>query len=75
MVMVDPTLREKLLEDLERLTGEQQRRVVEYAQRLRSGLSELPPAPLGRDLRHLAGTLDRESAREMREAIEEEFER
>jgi hypothetical protein len=60
---------------LEEFTPEQQKRLAEYVHSLREEPTPLPPAPLVRDLLRNIATLDPESAREMREAIEEEFER
>lgn len=64
--------KEQILQDLERLSPQQQRWVAETVRSLVSGL---PRGASAADLRALAGTLDDESAREMTEAIEEGCER
>ncbi len=72
--MTLPEVRERILEDLDQLPPALQRRALELVHELKekSGL----PRGASRDALHqLAGTLDSESAREMREAIEEGCER
>jgi hypothetical protein len=70
--MVDPAIRRQILNDLGQLSPEQQR----HALQLVHGLVEpLPKGASVDDLLAIAGTLDDDSAREMIEAIEEEFER
>lgn len=66
--MVLPAVRQKILEDLDQLSPEMQKQAVEAVHRL---ASPLPQGASGRDLLRFAGTLDGESAREMREAIEQ----
>ena len=70
--MVEPTIKEQILKDLDRLSPELQQRALELVHGL------VTPAPKGAsvdDLLSLSGTLDKESAREMREAIAEHCER
>jgi hypothetical protein len=70
--MVLPAVKAQILIDLDQLSPEEQKRAAELVHRL------VPPRPkgvAGRDLLRFAGTLDAESAREMREAIEEGCER
>lgn len=67
--MVEPAIREQILNDLDRLSPEQQRRAAELVHALVSS-----GAP-GRSLLRFAGTLDDDSAREMTRAIEEGCER
>ena len=70
--MIEPTVKEQILKDLDRLSPELQRRALELVHSL------VAPSSRGasvEDLLSLSGTLDRESAREMREAIEEHCER
>ncbi len=70
--MVNLTVKKAILRDLEQLPIEKQRR----AQQLVHGLlSPLPKGATFEELSSLAGILDDESAREMRVAIEQEFER
>ena len=70
--MVLPAVRQQILDDLDQLSPELQKRAAEAVHRL---ASSLPPGASGRDLLRFAGTLDDESAREMREAIEQGCER
>jgi hypothetical protein len=67
--VIDATLKNQLLEEIERLSPEQLARVYQYKQ-------TLAPAPMRRgatidELLSLAGTVDDESARQMTAAIEE----
>lgn len=75
MTMVDPALKSQILDDLERMTPEQQRRAADAVHSVLGGRKKLPPAPLGKEFLPSMTLLDAESAREMEEAIEEEFER
>jgi hypothetical protein len=71
-VVIEPTIKEQILKDLDRLSLEQQRK----AQQLVHGL--VAPGSRGasiEDLIPLNGILDKESAREMKAAIEEHCER
>jgi hypothetical protein len=70
--MVMPAIKERILEDLDRLSPRQQERAAELVHGL---VSDLPPGTAGRRLLRFAGTLDDESAREMKRVIEEECER
>jgi hypothetical protein len=72
VLMVDPTIKEQILSDLDRLSPEEQTRAAEFVHSL---ASRTPKGIPGRDLRRFAGILDPESAREMIEAIEEGCER
>jgi hypothetical protein len=70
--MVTAAIKDQILGDLDRLSPEQQRQAAELVRALVS------PPPKGasiEELMTLAGTLDDESARQMREAIEEGCER
>lgn len=58
------TIKQQILGDLDRLSPEQQRQAVEL---VRSLATPLPSASV-EDLMTVAGTLDDESARQMREA-------
>jgi hypothetical protein len=69
--MVDKAFKEQVLEDLELLTPEQQKKAAEYIHLLRLTAEPLPAPVDGRELLPLAGTLDDESARQMIEAIQE----
>ncbi len=70
--MIEPTIKEQILRDLDRLSPEQQRK----AQQLVHGLvaSGMKGASI-EDLIPLNGILDKQSAQEMRAAIEEHCER
>lgn len=70
--MAEPAIKKQILNDLERLSPEQQKRAAELVHGL---VSPLPKGTPGRDLVRFAGILDDESAREMMEAIEEGCER
>ncbi len=70
--IVSPDVQKQIIDLLNKLSAEQQRRVVEYA-RTMTGLR--PPGTPGRDLAHLAGSLDDASAKEMMEIIERDCER
>jgi hypothetical protein len=66
--MVVPAIKKRILEDLDRLTPEEQVRAAELVRGL---VSPLPKGASIEDLSKVAGTLDEESAREMMAAIEE----
>ncbi len=66
--MVVPAIKEQILNDLDRLGPEQQKRAAELVHSL---VSSLPQGTPGRDLLRFAGTLDDASAHEMMEAIDE----
>ena len=68
--MVLPAIKEQILNDLDQLSPEQQKRAADLVHGLVS-----PKGTSGRDLLRFAGTLDDESARQMREAIEQGCER
>jgi hypothetical protein len=70
--MVNPTIKEQILSDLDQLSPEQQARAADFVHGL---ASRTPKGIPGKDLRRFAGILDPESAREMIEAIEEGCER
>jgi len=70
--VVQPAIQEQILNDLNRLSPEQQERAAELVHGL---VSSLPKGASIEDLMKVAGILDDESAREMREAIEEGCER
>jgi hypothetical protein len=72
IIVLEPEIKEQILDDLDRLSPEEQKRAAEFVHRL---VSPVPRGATGEDLRKLAGTLDDESARQMREAIEEGCER
>ena len=70
--MVQPAIKEQILNDLNRLSPKLQERAAELVH----GLVSLPPRGASvEDLMKVAGTLDDESAREMMRAIEEGCER
>jgi len=70
--VAEPAIKKQILSHLEQLSPEQQKRAAELVHGL---VSARPKGTPGRDLLRFAGTLDRESARQMREAIEEGCER
>ncbi len=65
--MASPKLKEELLREIDRMPAEAQRQVLHLARYL----SRTPKGTPIEELRPLAGILDEESAREMRQAIEE----
>jgi hypothetical protein len=70
--VIEPTIKEQILKDLDRLSPELQQRALRLVHDL------VDPHPRGasiEDLMSVAGILDDESAREMIEAIEEGCER
>jgi hypothetical protein len=70
--MVEATVKEQILSDLERLSPEMQARAAQLVH----GLVEVAPKGIpGRDLLRFAGAIDAESIREMEEAIEDGCER
>jgi len=69
--MIDPVVQERISTDLEALTLDEQRRVADLVHSFRLTGDVLPPPVLGKDLLHLAGTVDDASARQMMEAIQE----
>ncbi|HVT18033.1 MAG TPA: hypothetical protein VHQ90_17885 [Thermoanaerobaculia bacterium] len=70
--MLDQTVREQILNDLERLSPQRQARAAQLVHGL---VSQVPKGAPGRDLLRFAGLLDSESVRQMEEAIEEGCER
>ncbi len=70
--MAEPAIKERILKDLDQLTPEQQERAADLVHGL---VSPLPKGATVDDLLRVAGTLDRQSAQEMMEAIEEGCER
>ena len=70
--MVEATIKEQILSDLEQLSPEMQVRAAQFVH----GLVESAPKGIpGRDLLRFAGAIDAESIREMEEAIEDGCER
>lgn len=70
--MVEATVKEQILNDIEQLSPEMQARAAQ----LIHGLVEAGPRGIsGRDLLPFAGAIDAESIREMEEAIEDGCER
>ncbi len=66
--MVLPAIKEQILNYLDRLSPEQQRRAAKLVHEL---TSPLPRGTAGKDLLRFSGTLDDASAREMLDAINE----
>jgi hypothetical protein len=66
--MVMPAVKEQILDDLDRLSPDQQKRAAEFVHSL---VSPLPKGASIDDLMKVAGTLDDQSAGEMLAAIEE----
>jgi hypothetical protein len=70
--VIEPTVKERILRDLDQLSPELQQRALQLVHNL---VDPLPKGASVEDLMSLAGALDDESAREMIEAIEEGCER
>jgi hypothetical protein len=70
--MVNPTVKDQILTDLEQLSPEKQARAAQLVHDL---VSSTPKGVPGRMLLRFAGVLDPQSVREMTEAIEEGCER
>jgi hypothetical protein len=70
--VIEPTVKERILRDLDQLSPELQHKAVRLVHQL---VAPLPKGASIEDLMSLAGTLDDTSAREMIEAIEEGCER
>jgi hypothetical protein len=71
--MIDPAVKSKILEDLERLPPDLQKRAQEMVHELAR-----PSRPVGKPgtyLRDFFGVIDEQSAKEMERAIEESCER
>lgn len=68
--MIQPSIKKQILEDLERLTPELQRKAQELVRELTISGSR-PRGTPGKDLMRFAGILDEEVAREMERVIEE----
>jgi len=67
--MAETSLKDQLIQDFDRLNADLQRHVASLAHGL--AVPSLPKGATGAELKELSGILDDESAREMREAIEE----
>jgi hypothetical protein len=66
--MAEPAIHDSLIREISTMTEKEQQRALSL---IRGEAPDLPRGATWEDLRHLAGTLDKESAQEMREAIEE----
>ena len=67
--MLDADFRDELLKQLEQLSGDQQRRVLDFAHSLTTFTSQPIPIP-GKKIIRFAGTLTSEEAKVMKEAID-----
>ena len=65
--MIDTTIRNELLKQVEQLSAELQRKVLDFAVAL---VQSEPKGTPGKELLRFAGLLDSEDAREMIDAIE-----
>jgi hypothetical protein len=72
--MIQPSIKQQILEDLDRLSPELQRRAQELVHELALSTTR-PKGTPGRELLRFAGILDDESAAEMERVIEEGCER
>jgi hypothetical protein len=66
--VVNPAIQEQILQDLSRLSSQQQQQAADFVH----GLASAPPKGASfQDLKAVVGTLDDEAAKEMMDAIEE----
>jgi hypothetical protein len=65
--MIDTTLQDQLLKQVDQLNVEDQHRVLDFVSNLSKSQ---PPSSRPKHFRELFGTLDSESAEEMKQAIE-----
>lgn len=72
--MAPSSIKQQILDDLDRLPPELQRRALELVHGLAVSISR-PPGTPGKDLLRFAGILDEEAARRMERRIEEGCER
>lgn len=72
--MAQPSIKQQILDDLDRLTPALQRRAQELVHGLAISISR-PEGTPGKELLRFAGILGGESARQMEQAIEEGCER
>jgi len=72
--MTQPSIKQQILDDLDRMPPELQRRAQELVHGLAVSTSR-PKGTPGKDLLRFAGILDEEGAREMERVIEEGCER
>lgn len=68
--MLDDSITQELVQQMERLKPEQQQQVLEYARTL----SSTPPGTPGRELLRFFGTLSRDDGDAMLEVIERDLE-
>ena len=66
--MISPEIKKKILDDLNKLSVEKQRRVQEFTHAL---LISQPKSKSGKDILKLKGTLENEDALEIKNIIEE----
>jgi len=66
--MADTTIKEEILNEIDKMTPERQMRVLEFARTLSN---PLPPGVPGKDLLQFAGILTHEEGQEWLDAIEE----
>jgi hypothetical protein len=71
MMMTSSQMKQKLLERMDQLSEGEQRKLLEYAEKLPSPLKGTP----GKDLLQFFGTIGPDDCRRMEEAIEEGCER
>lgn len=72
LTVIEPTVKEQILKDLDRLSPELQQRALQLVHNL---VDPLPKGASVEEMMALGGLFDEESAREMVEAIEEGCER
>lgn len=68
--MIDPGLKQQILDDLDRMSPNLQKRARELVHDL-AVAGERPPSRSGKDLLRVAGTWDEETGREVAKAIED----
>lgn len=68
--MIDPGIKQQILDDLDQMSPELQRRVQELVHGLAT-FGDRPPSQPGKDLHRFAGMWDEQTGREIEAAIEE----
>ena len=71
--MAQPSIKQQILDDLDRMPPELQRRAQELVHGLAASASR-PEGTPGKELLRFAGMLDEDAAREMERTIEEGYE-
>lgn len=71
--MLDPVIKQQILDELRRLDADKQRRVLDFARELSE--ADRPRGVPAKELSRFAGLIPKEDLEEMKRAIEEDCER